>query len=195
MRGLTFARLARALDGWQGGVLVVLGVVLVVSVSFLPGDLRGQRLAQQVRDSGVPALATDVEVHVDKDSGKGGPTYDVDRVRVRLADRSQPVLLAALAEGGRAVDSDDPHEGWQRPSAGTGYDDDPLDVRTARGDGRDVVMAQDDVDYWSTDNHDVRTDVSIAVACLVGALVWTAGCLTYEQREQRRRRAARRRRR
>ena len=101
---------------------------------------------------------------------------------------------SALAGPGFEVDTDDPPTpGRQRPSAWTGYDDDPLVVRVARVDGRDVVMAQRDVEYWTDRNHDVRTDLLVAGGCLAGGVAWAAGCLAAERRSERRRALSRRR--
>lgn len=189
LRYLTLRRLSSALSGWPGVVLGMLVVVSVVCLLFLPSDTHNRHLAGELRADGTPVLASDVEVYVSKEYGKGGPWFDVNDVRVRLPDRERLVVLQGTI--GMTVDADDPPLGWQPPTAATGYDQDPFWVRLGTVDGHEVVMAQQDVDYYTIDNHDVRTDLALGLGALLTGLVWLIGCLAVDERRRRQRDLAR----
>lgn len=192
---LTFRRLAHALSGWRGGVALVACILGAAALAFIPSDVGDQRLAQQMQERSERLAVDGVEVYVAKRwGGKGGPSWEVQEVRVRLAGRGAPVLLEGVVGNDLTAEwtrQGDPTEGWQAPTRATSYDQEPLPVRVLRLDGREHVMAQDDVDYWGVGNHDVRTDLVLGIGGLSCALSWAVGCIAVDENLRRRRRLAR----
>jgi hypothetical protein len=106
-----------------------------------------------------------VQVHVDHESGTGGGWYEVDHVRVRLPDEPGWRDLDAVANEGTLTEEVDWDEGCQEATAQTGYAL-PLRVRVVRGPGAAVqaVVADRDVAYWTTGNHDPEIGMAIGFA-------------------------------
>jgi hypothetical protein len=127
----------------------VLGVIAAVALSFFPGDQGDQALARDLTAHGVTSTTTVSRVHVHYVSGKGGG-YRVDDADAHLPGRSSPVRLRGLMGPVHDGDIDfaSEQEGWQKPTANSGYAS-PVQVRyDLRGTGTVDAMTQQDLDYW-----------------------------------------------
>lgn len=127
----------------------LLGVIAVVALSFFPGDRGDQGFARELAAHGATSTTTASRVHVHLSSGKGGG-YLVDDADAHLPGRSSPVRLRGLM--GPAHDGDidfaREQEGWQKPTASSGYAS-PVQVRyDLRGTGTVDAMTQQDLEYW-----------------------------------------------
>lgn len=166
------------IDNARDGITWLVGFCLVVSVAgfgFFPADLRDRNQARALQADGGWVTAQDVRVHVDYFSGRGGGYFEVDRVRVRLADEGSDVGLENVNAWADIEIWDDIEEGWQNPTPVTHYEP-PLEVRVRRDTDGTIVaaMAKDDYEYWTEDNSDPEFGLTLGFAGLgaAGALLF-----------------------
>ena len=151
-------------------LLVIFAVVSAFGFVFFVIDLSDRNRAEEVAKHGKWATVSDVEVHVNRVSGRGGGYYEVDDVRVRIPGT---VGRARLGNVWSDMAVEDAVEGWQAPTAVTGYQP-PLEVRYVVADWRGEVssaMARKDLDYWTRDNTDPEVGLGIGIAGLVLTMV------------------------
>lgn len=168
----TFGISGRLSAGWIGTLLVF----AVVSFGMIPGSIRAQNDARLLQAHGQSLVVDKVEVHVDYVSGKGGGYYTVDGVRVTLPWSTDPVELESVGEDPNASSPiyDPMQEGWQGPTAKTGYPP-PLTVRVSR-DANGVVVAamwRPQYEYLVTAD-EPEGEAVCGVLCLVvaGLSIW-----------------------
>lgn len=160
------SRLWDATDGARGW-LVAFGIVAAFGLGLGCTDLHDRNVARDVVRDGSWVTVSDVRVHVDHEPAKGGGWYEVDGVRARLPGSDGLVDLEAVANAGTLPDTMDWQEGWQEPTATTGYDG-TLRVRV-QTDGEGAVrhaVAEPDVTYWTGDNIDPEIGIGIGLSFL-----------------------------
>lgn len=159
------------------GISWLIGLCAFVSVLgfvLYPVDLHDRNQARALETTGEWVTAQDVEVHVDRVTGKGGGYLEVDAVRIRLAD--DPGLVE-LENVNAAADSiwADVAEGWQEPTQDTGYVP-PLDVRVERESDGSITtgMAKADYEYWTQDNGDPEFGLTLGIGGALAAALFLA---------------------
>lgn len=198
-------RQSRIIPGWgirawawaadaTDGISWLVGLCAFVSVLgfvFYPVDLHDRNQARALQTTGEWVTAQDVEVHVDRVTGKGGGYLEVDAVRIRLADDPS---LVELENVNAAADSiwEDLAEGWQEPTQDTGYMP-PLDVRVARDSDGSITtgMAKADYEYWTQDNGDPEFGLTLGIGGALAAAFFLALNHVRLTLQSRRRRARR----
>ncbi len=179
------SRLADIALSWVGGLTLVLLVLSAMGFWFFPQDLHDRALARDVQANGVQVDARGVEVHLVHHTSRYGDTFEVDQVRVVLPGNGAPVHLQALV--GPEFDDllDGVHAGWQQPTSRTTYDQDPLPIRVLERDGKTLVMAQSDLDYWTIDNHDPEIGLILGLGGLMLAGITVTTALWFDGRRRR----------
>lgn len=164
-RALTWTMDA-ALDA--GPWLIVWAIAAAFGFWHVPGGVSDREAAREAQRSGVVASPIAVEVHVDYESAKYGGWHEVDGVRVLLSQSEKWRELDAVANADTLPEDRAWDEGWQMATKDTGYDL-PLNVRVVRDDSGRVtqVVAEDDVTYWTVDNHDPEIGLGIGVVSVL----------------------------
>ncbi|MGO4603675.1 hypothetical protein [Terrabacter sp. 2YAF2] len=167
----TFGISGRLSAGWT----LTLLVFAVVSLGMIPGSIRAQGDARLLQAQGQSLVSDKVQVHVSHVTSKSGGYYTVDGVRATLPGSSDPELESVFSEPGATQEIYDPmKEGWQPPSARTGYRP-PLRVRVRR-DANGVVttaMWQPNYEYLLSADEPLGESI-LGVFCLVvaGLSMW-----------------------
>ncbi len=151
--------------GWALG-LVALAIIVF---GLIPGSIRDRDDALRLEAQGQSVAADTVEVHVSHVSGRGGGYNTVDGVRVRLPGSQDPVELNAVgADPSASGEIYDPmKEGWQAPSAPTGYQS-PLAIRIRHDAKGAVVTAMTQRDYeYVVGADEPLGETIVGVSCLL----------------------------
>lgn len=155
----------------SAGWVLVLMILAAFAFGSIPGSIHDRNDALLLQTQGRSLLTEKVEVHVSYVNGKGGGYYAVDGVRVILPGSPDPVELEAIGTDLSAPGPiyDRMTEGWQTPTAKTGYLP-PLTVRVQRDANDVVVTAMTQVDYeYELSAYEPEGETVVGVLCLVVA--------------------------
>jgi hypothetical protein len=153
-----------------GPALWVFALIAGLGYGFFPVDLADRNRAERVAAQGEWATSNEVQVHVDWVDGRSGGYFEVDHVRVRVPGTLGQVTLDNV--DGLIDDDTGLHEGWQAPTAQTGYQA-PLRVKYVADERAQVqtAIAARDLDYWTDNNTDPEFGLVFGSAGVVLALM------------------------
>jgi hypothetical protein len=179
--------------------VVLLWSAVIVGVPLAAAGWLGDRdsdveLARQVA-TGEPLIAQQVTVRVDKDDNDGGAIYRIGELAVLLPGQNQWTVASNLKGYYNTELRHDPARlGWQAPLEQYQA---PLGIhRFVDGHGRQIVMADEDIEYWThtpwphrwhrLEQFGLHLALLGAVGLLLGGGWWVADEILAEWRFRRR---------